>query len=116
MAAKFVLLLASAALFAACCGASVRDYVNCKSQPGDLLLYQDSVYKSSKYLQKVTQELALSTGNAVIHCITVINSKPSTPAADVNILGGGVGFNYVQLQFVSQRSHGIHYNVSVAGK
>ncbi|KAJ8894668.1 hypothetical protein PR048_007332 [Dryococelus australis] len=96
--------------------AKQRDYTNCSPQWGDGVIYQGAVEKPSKLLQVVTFDLPVSTANAIIHCITAVNSKPSSTAAAVSVTSGGTGYNFVTLHFQSDRNHGIHYNVTISGR
>ncbi|XP_063243415.1 uncharacterized protein LOC134542805 [Bacillus rossius redtenbacheri] len=117
MGVKIIFLLLAVIFIAASAQPVVpRDYTVCSSQWGDHVLYQGLVEKPSKLLQVVTDDLAVSTGSAIIHCITAVNSKAGSPAAAVSLASGGTGYNYVTLHFTSDRNHGIHYNVTISGR
>ncbi|XP_033210955.1 probable salivary secreted peptide [Belonocnema kinseyi] len=85
--------------------------------PGDRILVQENIIKSSKWLQIVTVEKSFNaTRYEVITKVEAIDQKTNGNGAYATILSGGPGYQTVRLRFKSQRGHGINFVVKVYGR
>ncbi|XP_075222520.1 putative salivary secreted peptide [Lycorma delicatula] len=86
---------------------------------GDRLLFHQVVDVHRKLFRKVTYDVKYpsgSYGNANISCITVIDLKSDGTGGYPYLKSGGVGYRSALINLLSQRSHGLHFNVTVYGK
>ncbi|XP_015591250.1 probable salivary secreted peptide [Cephus cinctus] len=82
--------------------------------PGDRLAVQQSVVKSSSWMQVTTREQTFSTsGYGLITQIQALDQKTNGNGARAIVTAGGPGQNYVTLRFKSQRGHGINFLVQI---
>ncbi|XP_063218898.1 uncharacterized protein LOC134529096 [Bacillus rossius redtenbacheri] len=93
-----------------------RDLDECRPVAGDTELYAGVVEKPYQLLQKVTADLMVNTGTAVVHCVRATNTNPDGHAARVTVSAGGLGSSSVTLHFESEWMRGIYYNVTVTGQ
>lgn len=109
------LLLASFTIFIS---TNAENLIIGTRQPGDRLITFDNVYKDWWWQIKVRASKTFFVGNDVI--ITQVkltdDNKESDAGATAIIVSGGPGFNFVEVDFESQRSCSIDYIVEIYGK
>ena len=85
--------------------------------PGDKLLVQENIVKSSKWLHIVTVEKSFNaTRYEVITQVVALDQKTNGNGAFATVLSGGPGYQTVRLKFKSQRGHGINFLVQIYGR
>ena len=85
--------------------------------PGDKLLVQENIVKTSKWLQIVTVEKSFNTTRYdVITEVEALDQKTNGNGAYASVLSGGPGYQTVRLRFKSQRGHGINFVVKIYGR
>ncbi|XP_014237974.1 probable salivary secreted peptide [Trichogramma pretiosum] len=83
-------------------------------QPGDRLIYQESVVKPSKFLQVIQVEKSFNVSNGYyLTQIRAMDQKTNGNGAFATRVRGGPGYNNVTLSFKSQRGHGINFLVQL---
>ncbi|KAL7303296.1 hypothetical protein TKK_0004487 [Trichogramma kaykai] len=83
-------------------------------QPGDRLVYQESIVKPSKFLQVISVEKSFNVSNGYyLTQIRAMDQKTNGNGAFATRVRGGPGYNNVTLSFKSQRGHGINFLVQL---
>lgn len=84
---------------------------------GERLLLQQSVEKSYALARRKEKDITFNTPNAAkITRIEALDRVGEDHGAYVTLVAGGVGHDFVTLNFKSQLSRGIHYLVSLYGR
>lgn len=81
-------------------------------QKHDYLLHQEIVEISYSILRSVKKQIDfVGSENKIISAIEFINLKPELKddSAKPIIMAGGIGEDFVRVNFKSKRGHGIHY-------
>ncbi|XP_015591251.1 probable salivary secreted peptide [Cephus cinctus] len=82
--------------------------------PGDRLVRQQSVVRSSSWMQVTTwQQTFNATLYTYITQVRSLDQKTNGNGAQASLIAGGPGYNYVTLRFKSQRGHGINHVVQL---
>ncbi|XP_075217668.1 putative salivary secreted peptide [Lycorma delicatula] len=86
---------------------------------GDRLLYHNiinihrSLFQTKSYYLKYPLH---GYNNATINYVRVIDLKTDGTGGYPKLYQGGVGYRNITVHFTSQRSHGLHFNVTIYGK
>ena len=79
------------------------------------IIQKERVYKKAKWLRVVEEQRTLHTNGPKISCVIANNFKHNGHPAKVLLASGGENFNHTTLRFVSERGHGIHFDVELWG-
>ncbi|XP_069694666.1 probable salivary secreted peptide [Periplaneta americana] len=101
-------------LLASLCAGQRHSLMKCNSRPGDRLLLDRSVSRSSKFLSKVSDTVRYS-GSETINCIEAIDGWNDDTGGYAEIVDGGLGQRHVAIKITSRNSRGFHFFVKVYG-
>ncbi|XP_012535214.1 probable salivary secreted peptide [Monomorium pharaonis] len=78
--------------------------------PGDKLVFEENLVKSSSWMQivKIERTFYVPTGQRIT-MVEALDQKTNGNGAYASILNGGPGHSNVTMKFKSQRSHGINF-------
>jgi len=93
-----------------------NEYKPCKPLPDDILLHKESSARSFKFLQYVSATLSINVGNNIITCVHALDRWGDGTGGHAKIVGGGVGYQYVDVKITSQFNRGFWFVVEVYGK
>lgn len=89
-------------------------------QKGDYFIHRELVQNLTKRPNRVISRIVWYPKNVprreIIHFINCTDNYYNGTGGFVKIIGGGVGFNYVTLNFTSMRGGGINYNLDIWGR
>jgi len=88
----------------------------CKSQAGDILLHTEYVKKSFSLLQYVSATVNINVGNNIINCVHAIDKWNDGTGGYAKFVGGGIGYNYVDVYIKSQFGRGFSFEIEVYGQ
>ena len=88
----------------------------CNSQAGDILLHTEYVKKSYIIFQSVSAKVHINVGNNTINCVHAIDKWDDDTGGYASFVGGGIGYNYVDVHMVSQFNRGFYFEIEVYGQ
>lgn len=120
MSFRVLAILAFVALAATFVACQRHNWTAGKKANNDYLLNREKVQNLSvqynKVLVKVVPYPRAGARREVIHFINATDQYTNGKGGYVRIVSGGVGYPYVTLNFTSQRSSGINYNLEIWGR
>ena len=93
-----------------------NNYMPCKPLPDDTLLRSVSSARSSKFFQRVSSIVSVNVGKNTIHCIQAFDQRFDGTGGDAKIVGGGMGYNYVDVKITSKFNRGFLFAIVVYGQ
>ncbi|XP_044739358.1 probable salivary secreted peptide [Chrysoperla carnea] len=120
MSVRSITFICLIALIATIVTSQRHNWQSGRKQSGDYLLDRQYVQNLSVQYNKVLSKLVNypKTGSRreVIHFINATDQYTNGKGGFVSIRSGGVNYQYVQLNFTSQRSSGINYLLEIWGR
>ncbi|XP_069694667.1 probable salivary secreted peptide [Periplaneta americana] len=111
---KSVTSLVLVLLLASLCAGQRHSLIQCNRRPGDRILVDSSVAKTSRFLKKVSDTVKYS-GGATVTCVEAIDGWDDGTGGYAEITDGGLGQKKVTVKITSQNSRGFHFFVKVYG-
>jgi hypothetical protein len=90
-----------------------HSYTPCRPRPGDTLLRKESSARSFKFLQKVSATVRINVGDNIIGCVLAMDQWDDDTGGYAKIVGGGIGYNHVDVKVTSQSSRGFYFVIEV---
>ena len=85
--------------------------------PGDHLLERHLIVRESEWFRKVKEnQIFNGDGHSKITEIRALDQKTNGNGATATVTSGGVGQDFVTINFKSKRGHGINFVVEIFGK
>jgi len=92
-----------------------HNYMPCQPLPGDTLLRSESSARSFQFLGYVSATVHIEVDNNIIGCVHAIDQWDDGTGGNAEIVGGGIGYNHVDVKITSQFSRGFWFVVEVYG-
>jgi hypothetical protein len=93
-----------------------NNYKPCNPLPDDNLLRSVTFARSSRFLKQVSATLNVNVKNDIISCVHALDQSNDGNGGSVKIVGGGIGFNYVDVKITSKFNRGFWFVIDVYGK
>jgi hypothetical protein len=93
-----------------------NNYMPCQPLPGDTLLRRESSARSFNFLSYVSATVHLDVGENVIGCVHALDQWDDGTGGHATFVGGGIGYNHVDVKITSQFSRGFWFVIEVYGQ
>jgi hypothetical protein len=93
-----------------------HNYTPCQPQPGDILLHSEKVARTYTFLRHTSATVHIDVGDHIIVCVHALDGWDDDTGGYAEIVGGGIGYSYVDVTITSQFSRGFSFWIEVYGQ
>ena len=93
-----------------------HNYTPCQPMAGDTLLREELAARNFSFLGYVYSTVHIDVGDNIIGCVHAIDGWDDGTGGFAEIVGGGIGYNYVDVRITSQFSRGFRFTIEVYGQ
>jgi hypothetical protein len=93
-----------------------HNYMPCQPLPGDTLLHRESSARSFKLFGYVSETVHFDVGDNIIGCVHALDRWGDGTGGYAEFVGGGIGYNYVDVKITSKWNRGFSFVIEVYGQ
>ena len=93
-----------------------HNYMPCRPMPGDTLLRRVSSARSFKVFKQVSATVYFNVGDNIIGCVHALDQWGDGTGGYAEFVGGGIGYNYVDVKITAQFNRGFWFVIEVYGQ
>ena len=88
----------------------------CQPLPGDTLLHKRLSARNFQFLDYVSKTEYIDVGDNIIGCVHALDGWDDDTGGYAEFVGGGIGYNYVDVKITSQLNRGFWFEIEVYGQ
>ena len=93
-----------------------HDNIPCQPLPSAPMIHRESTTRSFEWWGYVSELLHITVDDNIIGCVHAHDQRDDGTGGYAEIVGGGIGYNYVDVNITSQFNRGYSFVIEVFGQ